>query len=48
MEMGGGGGGGLKMGGKGGGGVGKMGGLSRNGGLPYYIEVFPEIPRIAV
>ena len=22
----------------------KVGGLSRNGGLPYYIEVFLEIP----
>ena len=22
-----------------------MGGLSRNGGLPYYIEVFLEIPH---
>ena len=25
----------------------KVGGLSRNGGLPYYIEVFLEIARDA-
>ena len=30
--------------GGGGGGGGWGGGLSRNGGLPYYIEVFLEIP----